>query len=144
MSNYHLAQVNVAHLIAPQGDPRVQDFFDQVPSVNALAESSPGFVWRFEGDYPDPMIAFNLSVWESIEDLRAFVYRTAHVDVLRRKDEWFTEMQTPHMALWWQPAGDYPSASQALTRLENLTRHGDSQKAFRFSSPFPKPSPRFD
>lgn len=135
-----LAQVNIAQLIAPYGDPRVAGFFEQVPQVNELAEASDGFVWRYEGDYPDPLIAFNMSVWKSLEDLRHFVYRSAHVHVLRRKQEWFSPMSSPHMALWWIDENHLPTPSEGLARLATLEANGPSVDSFTFANPF-KPRP---
>jgi hypothetical protein len=131
-----LAQVNIAQLIAPQGDPMVAGFFEQVPQVNKLAEASDGFVWRYEGDYPDPLIAFNMSVWSSLEDLRLFVYRSAHVHVLRRKQEWFTPMPSAHMALWWIDDNHLPTPDEGLAKLAMLNTNGPSINSFTFSNPF--------
>ena len=138
-SKFHLAQVNIAHLIAPQGDPRVQSFFDNVPRINALAESSMGFVWRYEGDYPDPLVAFNMSVWESMQALRDYVYRSDHVEIFRRKDEWMQTLHTPHLAMWWIPVGSIPTVQEGLDKLAHLEQHGASSEAFTFSDRFPAP-----
>lgn len=138
-SNYHLAQINIAHLIAPEGDPRVQSFFDNVPRINELAEASPGFIWRYEGDYPDPTIAFNMSVWESMETLQNYVYRSAHVEIFRRREEWMHKMTDPHLAMWWIPVGSLPSVEEGLNKLSHLKEHGPSLEAFTFSERFPAP-----
>lgn len=135
-----LAQVNIAKLVAPEGDPLVADFFEQVPQVNALAEASDGFIWRYEGDYPDPLIAFNMSVWKSLEDLRHFVYQSAHVHVLRRKQEWFSAMSSAHMALWWIDENHLPTTDDALAKLKSLDANGPSVDSFTFANPF-KPQP---
>lgn len=135
-----LAQVNIAKLVAPHGDPRVAGFFNQVPRINELAEASDGFIWRYEGDYPDPLIAFNMSVWKSLEDLRHFVYRSAHVHVLRRKQEWFSPMSSAHMALWWIDENHRPTTDDALAKLESLDTNGPNVDSFTFANPF-KPRP---
>lgn len=136
MSNYHLAQINIAQLIAPEGDPRVVDFFANVPRINELAENSPGFIWRFEGDYPDPGVAFNMSVWDSIESLNEFAYRSAHVDIFRRREEWFSPMTSNHMALWWVEKGHLPSVENGLEKLKYLDANGPSALAFTFKQRF--------
>lgn len=140
MNNYQVAQVNIAHLIAPEGDPIVADFFANVPRINLLAESSPGFIWRYEGDYPDPSVAFNLSVWESVESLSEFAYRSAHVDIFRRRNEWFKTMPNNHMALWWVAPGHLPSVEESLEKLKLLDEHGPSEQAFTFKTRFAMPS----
>ncbi len=139
MQDHQLAQVNIAHLVAPQDDPAVQGFFDLVPEINALAESSAGYIWRFEGDYPDPTVAFNLSVWESIEALQAFVYRSAHVEVFRRRSEWFNASSEAHLAMWWIEAGHIPSRAEAIGRLKYLQTHGPSEQAFDFTHRYSPP-----
>lgn len=131
-----LAQVNIAQLVAPEGDPRVADFFNQVPQINALAEASDGYIWRYDGDYPEPLIAFNMSVWKSLEDLRLFVYRSAHVHVLRRKQEWFTPMSSAHMALWWIDENHLPTPKEGLAKLELLNTNGPTIDAFTFAQHF--------
>jgi hypothetical protein len=145
---WRLAQVNIGRLRAPIGSPEVQDFVDNLARINALAEAQPGFVWRLvgEGDdatdiraFDDPLLAINLSVWESVEALAAFVYRTAHRDVLRRRREWFHEMEH-YMALWWIPADHRPSPAEAAERLERLRRLGPSREAFTFQALFAAPA----
>ena len=102
MTQFHLVQVNVARLLAPEGDPKVAGFFDNIDRINASAESSEGFVWRYTGDYePDPMIVYNASIWESLEHLSRFVYRSDHLSIFRQRESWFAPMDKPSMALWW-------------------------------------------
>jgi hypothetical protein len=136
METYQIAQVNIAHLIAPEGDPLVSGFFDNIDRINHLAESSDGFVWRYEGDYPDPLLAFNLSVWQSIEQLSQFVYRSAHVEIFRDRQNWFQAMDKNHMALWWVRAGQRPSVEDSLQRLATLDKNGPSAEAFTFKQRF--------
>lgn len=147
--SYHLAQVNIARFRKPAEDPVNADFMGNLDRVNALAEASPGFVWRLTGDgndaidlkaFDDPNIAINLSVWDGIDALAAFVYRNLdHRGVMRRRREWFEE--TPvYMALWWIPAGATPTISEAKERLALLEAHGASPEAFTFRQPFPPPS----
>ena len=142
MPYYQLAQVNIAQLQVPEGNPQVQEFFDNLDRINRLAETADGFVWRFEGDYPaDPMLVFNISVWESIEQLTEFVYRTAHVEFFRQRRNWFTPLETSHLALWWIRAGQQPGHQEALLRLRLLDQHGPGQQAFTFAERFAAPAP---
>ncbi|TGG95067.1 DUF3291 domain-containing protein [Natronospirillum operosum] len=147
MSKYQLAQLNIARLLAPLDSPQLADFVANLDRINALAESSPGFVWRLqteEGDatsidyFGDDKIV-NMSVWESIEALHDYVYRSAHVEVLRRKKEWFHTMAEAHMVLWWVPAGHLPSIEEAAVKLALFNEQGPTEQAFSFKQPFPAP-----
>ena len=143
MTTQHLAHVNVATLKHPKGDPRVQPFFDAVPEINALAESSPGFVWRLTdeaeearapGIFGEDNLAIALSVWESVAALEAFVYRSAHGGFLRQRAEWFVPRATANKALWWVPVGTEPTIVEAKHRLQWLTLNGPGDVAFDFST----------
>ena len=149
MPNYHLAQINIGRILAPIDDPIMADFVAQLAPINALAEQSPGFVWRLQtedGDatsikvYDDDMIIINLTVWKSVETLRQFVYKSAHNRVLRDRQRWFEKFDGPYYALWWVPAGHLPDPNEGKSRLDYLLEHGDSAHAFSFKSVFPKPS----
>jgi hypothetical protein len=144
----HLVQLNVATLVAPQGDPRVAPFFDNLDRINRLGDSSPGFVWRLQDDsdaggatdlkfFDDPLRIVNLTVWESVEALRAFTYRTEHVEFLRRRREFFLPAEGPHLVLWWVPDRHIPTVAEAMERLELLAAGGPSDKAFTFATVFP-------
>ncbi|MFC4565674.1 DUF3291 domain-containing protein [Nocardiopsis mangrovi] len=149
--SYHLAQVNIGTFIHPLDDPRTAGFADMLAPVNALAEASPGFVWRLVGDggtdatslrpYGDgaPDTLINLSVWESMESLWEFTYRTEHIDLLRRRREWFVHMKEVHAALWWVPAGHLPTVGEAVERLALLRGGGPTAEAFTFRDAFPPP-----
>jgi hypothetical protein len=150
MSKYHLAQINIARMLAPIDNPVMMDFVSQLPSVNALADQSPGFVWRLQSDsgdatsikvYDDDMIIINLTVWETPEALKEFVYKGAHSGVLRDRKRWFEKLDGPYYALWWIPAGHIPTAEEAKERLEHLRAHGDTSYAFSFKNLFPAPEP---
>ena len=147
--DYHLAQVNIARFRKPVEDPVNADFLNALDRVNALAESSPGFVWRLTGEgndatdlkaFDDPNMAINMSVWESLEALGAFVYRNSeHRSVMRRRREWFEE--TPvYMALWWTPKGRLPTVEDARAKLALLEERGPTAEAFTFREPFPAPA----
>lgn len=136
----HLAQVNIATIRAPVGDPVVAEFVDNLDRINALADTAPGFVWRLQTDegnatsihaFPDPMLLVNMSVWESVEALQEYVYRSEHRDFVKRRREWFVDGST-QLALWWVPAGEIPTLDDAKRRLAFLATHGPSPYAFRF------------
>ena len=149
MAAHHLAQVNVATLLAPLDSPELAGFVAQLEPINALADQSPGFVWRLQtedGDatairpYEDDRVMVNLSVWASLEALRTFVYASQHLDVMRHRRQWFHRMADPYLALWWVPAGTIPTVAEAKERLELLERRGPSPDAFTFRTPFPEPA----
>ncbi len=136
----HIAELNIARALAPIDSPLLDDFNAALDPINALADRTPGFVWRLQTDdgnatairpfEDDPMIV-NLSVWESIDALAGFVYRSDHVSVMRRRREWFERIRV-FMVLWWVPAGHTPSVDEALARLEHLREHGPTPHAFTF------------
>lgn len=122
-------------LRAPIDSPEIRDFVAALDPVNRLADESPGFVWRLKAEpgdttHVDENLVLNMSVWESYEDLHAFVYRTGHGVFLRRRLEWFERMEAPITALWWVPEGELPTVDDALARLEHLREHGPAPHAF--------------
>jgi len=143
---HHLAVFNIARLSAPLDSPQLRGFVDGLDHINALGEQSPGFVWRYAVDgtnnataarpLGDEDIIVNFGVWESRDQLWDFVYRTEHLDFLRRRREWFLHMAEPYLVLWWIPAGYIPAISEALEKLEQLRRAGPSPAAFTFREPF--------
>jgi hypothetical protein len=144
----HLAQINIARMVAPLDDPLMAGFVAQLDRINAIADSSPGFVWRFqtpEGNatalrpYADDRILVNFSVWESLADLRAFVFNSQHRDVLRQRRLWFARLDDAATALWWVPRGHTPSLDESKERLDHLRTHGETQFAFSFLRPYPAP-----
>ena len=146
-AGFHLAQINIGRIVAPTDSPVLKDFMDNLDRINALAEAQPGFVWRLVGEgndatdiqaFDDPMMLLNMSVWESLDQLAAFVYRTAHRDIMRRRREWFHPVET-YMALWWVPAGHRPTPAEGIARLELLKAMGPTPEAFSFRQPFPAP-----
>jgi hypothetical protein len=147
-ARYHLAQVNIARILAPLTDPVMADFVANLEPVNAIADGRAGFVWRLqtdEGDatglrpYDDDRIIINLSVWADLASLSDFVYGGAHADVLKRRREWFERLTDVYIALWWVPAGHHPSVAEAVARLEYLKLHGPSPEAFTFREFYPAP-----
>ena len=147
MSNYQLAQLNIATLKAPLDSPELKDFVDNLDRINALAETSAGFVWRLVGDGNDATslrpfgddIIVNMSVWRDVEALKDFAYRSGHVEIMRRRREWFTRMVEAYMVLWWVPAGHEPTLAEAAARLELLRRQGPTPGAFNFGEAYPAP-----
>jgi hypothetical protein len=144
--DFHLAQFNVALLRSPLDSPELADFVARLPEINALAESAPGYVWRLQDEsgnatqihaYHDEMIVINLSVWETPEALWDFAYRTAHLDLMRRRREWFFSATEPYLVLWWVPAGELPNLDDAKHRLELLRAHGPTPEAFTFRQQYP-------
>jgi len=145
MRNVHLAQVNIGRVRAPLEDPIMQGFVDRLADLNALADASPGFVWRLQTDagnatyfrpYPeDDRLLMNMSVWESVDALKVYVYKTGHAEVLKHRHSWFEPMSV-YLALWWVPAGHRPSIDEAKKRLGHLEAHGPSQFAFTFKTIF--------
>ncbi|WP_299443077.1 DUF3291 domain-containing protein [uncultured Aquimarina sp.] len=140
-----LAQVNIAEMLAPINDPIMEDFVNNLDRINELAEQSDGFVWRLKGDegnataitvFDNLFLIINMSVWESIETLFDFVYKTAHSDILKRKKEWFHKMPRMHMAFWYVENGHEPSPEEAKERLYYLQEYGETPYAFTFKSKF--------
>ncbi|MEW2588727.1 DUF3291 domain-containing protein [Streptomyces virginiae] len=142
---FHLAQVNVATLLHPIDDPRIAPFVELLDPVNAAADAAPGFVWRLveEGEADatglrpaGEDVIVNLSVWETQEALWDFAYRSGHLEVMRRRRDWFERHVEAHMVLWWVPAGHLPTVDEALERLSDLRAHGPSPRAFTFASSY--------
>lgn len=145
---HHLAQVNIAKAKAPLDTPTMKGFVDQLDHINKLAEMSPGFVWRLQtedGDatalkiFEDELIIVNMSLWESFESLKNYVYSGDHLAVLKNKKNWFEKPDSPILALWWVPAGQAPTVESAKLALETLKEKGSSPDAFTFAKPFPAP-----
>ncbi len=149
MSQFHLAEINIARLREPEGHPQVADFFAMLDSVNAEAEAAPGFVWRLAGEdanaeadavFGDPLLAINMSVWETLEQLMVFVYRNpVHLEAFRRRRDWFEKMDV-YLAMWWVPAGHIPTPAEAKQKLEHLAIHGSTAEAFTFRERVPAPT----
>ena len=146
--DYHLAQINIGRLVAPIDDPQIAGFVAQLDPINAVAEASPGFVWRLKSDSgnatdiaynDDPFVIVNMSVWESIAALRDYVYRSQHTGVLKDRAKGFEKMEKPHYCLWWIPVGHVPTVAEGRARLEHYQLHGPTQHSFWFSKLFPQP-----
>lgn len=145
---WHLAQINVGNMVAPQGDPRVAPFFEALDRINADADRSPGFVWRLQSDSgnatdirptDDPLFLVNMSVWTDADSLFAYVYRSAHTREMAKRREYFHRFGGAHQALCWIRAGTIPSVDDGLSRLWRLDRFGPTAQAFTFKNVFPRP-----
>jgi len=143
---HHLAQINIGRLIAPVDDPKIAEFVAQLDPVNALADTAPGFVWRLQSSSgnatdivynDDPFVIVNMSVWESVEALRDFVYKSNHLDVLRDRAKWFEIMEKPHYCLWWIPSTHIPTVADGRERLEHYQQYGATPFSFWFSKLYP-------
>jgi Domain of unknown function (DUF3291) len=147
-TDWQIAQINVGRLAAERGDPLVASFFDALDRINALADTSPSFIWRLQdeaGDATnisptaDPRFIVNMSVWTDADALFAFVYRSAHTPVMARRRDYFAPFDGAYQALWWVPAGHIPTIDEGLSRLWRLDRYGPTADAFTFKARFPAP-----
>ena len=146
---HHIAQLNVGILRAHRDDPLIAGFMAALEPINAIADASPGFIWRLETPegnatalrpFEDDRILVNMSVWESIEALDAFTYRSSHTGIMRQRRDWFERFEGRYMVLWWVPAGHIPGVEEAQARLAILERDGPTPVAFTFRDRFPAPA----
>jgi hypothetical protein len=148
MAGWELAQFNIALMKQPLDSPEMADFAASIDRINALADACPGFVWRFQSDEGNATAyrpfgertLVNLSVWRDVESLSAYVYQSAHAQVMRRRREWFDHMQEAFTVLWWVPQGRRPGLEEAGDRLAMLRKDGAGPSAFSFRQPFPAPA----
>jgi Domain of unknown function (DUF3291) len=149
MSQFQIAQINIGRIKGVRiDDPIMKEFVDNLETVNKLAESSNGFVWRLKDEnnnatsinpYNDEQIIINVSVWATIQDLEHFVYKTFHTDFLRRRKEWFQSFGKAYTAMWWVPEGQFPTIEEATEKLDYLQKNGPSAVVFDFKNKFPHP-----
>ena len=147
MSKFELAQLNIAVLKAPLESPVMAEFVANLDRINAVAEAAPGFVWRLQTDDGDatalrPLgenVLVNMSVWRDVAALNHYVYKSAHVEVMRRRKEWFERMAPAYLVLWWVPRGHRPTIEEAKRRLDLLRADGPTPRAFHFRSAFLAP-----
>ena len=145
MRQFHIAQLNTAHMRAPLDAPLMAGFAQQLDAINALADAHPGFVWRLTGEDPnDPAIRslgenrlVNISVWRDIASQSVYACRSAHAAALRRRGDWFFSQSQASLVLWWVEAGSIPSIAEAVGRLMHLRAHGPTARAFGFGEQFP-------
>ncbi len=146
MKKYHIAQVNIGRIRGPLDSAMMHGFMSQLDALNALADRSPGFVWRLQTDTgnatyfrpyeDDDRVLLNMSVWESIEALKHYTYKTVHAEVLRERHAWFEKFELSYLALWWVPIGHVPGIDEAKKRLAHLDAHGPTEFAFTFKKTF--------
>jgi heme-degrading monooxygenase HmoA len=145
---HHLAQVNIALPREPLTSPLLAGFVAALDRVNALADASPGFIWRLQteaGDatavhgFEDDRLIINLTVWESVEAMADFVFRSAHAEVMRRRRSWFEQLREAYTVLWWVPAGHVPTVQEAEERLARLRALGPTPEAFSLREPYGPP-----
>ncbi|CAL2095078.1 conserved protein of unknown function [Tenacibaculum sp. 190524A02b] len=146
---YQLAQINIGRIVGVNmEDPIMKEFVDNLDKVNELAEGSEGFVWRLKDEsnnaasfnpYNDEQVIINISVWETVEALENFTYKTFHTDFLKRRKEWFQKYGKAHYALWWIKEGEFPTVEEAIEKLDYFQKNGASEKAFDFRKRFSKP-----
>lgn len=145
MVTYQLAQLNIARMLAPIDSEIMSGFVARLDEINALAEAAEGFVWRLQtpaGDatslrpFDDDMLIVNMSVWESIDALHHYTYKTAHVELIRDRKAWFSVMGEPHMVLWWVREGHIPTVEEAKMKRDLLIAEGPTPQAFTFAKRF--------
>jgi hypothetical protein len=148
MSQYELAQLNIGLIKGTMDSPIMADFAANLGRINALADESPGFVWRLQTEDGDATgirpfeadnMLVNISVWRDVASLGEYVYSSAHVAIMRRRREWFERMQEIYLVLWWVPKGHRPSVAEALAKLAVLRSKGPSPEAFTFRQAFAPP-----
>ena len=145
MAAYQIAQINIGRTLYPMDDPRIAEFADNLDKINALAEETEGFVWRLKTDegnatsiqaFDDPMLLVNMSVWENIEALYRYAYKSEHADFFAKRRLWFGKLEMPSPVLWWIPAGHIPTVEEAKERVQYLAENDVSPYAFNFKKRF--------
>jgi len=149
MTEYQIAEINVARMRGVNiNDPIMKEFVDNLDKVNALAESSKGFIWRLKDEsnnatnlnpFNDEQVIINISVWQSIETLENFIYKTFHTEFLKRRKEWFQSYGKAYTAMWWTPKGQYPAIQEAIEKLDYYQKNGPSELVFDFRNKYLPP-----
>ncbi len=148
MKKHHLAQVNIAQAKDEMDTNVMKGFVSRLDEINAIADNSPGFIWRLQSEsgdstsfrvFDDSLLLVNLSVWKNLEDLKSFVYKSRHVELIRDREAWFDKLKSVHQVLWWIPIGHIPTPEEAKDKLKYLRKNGPSQEAFTFGSAFEQP-----
>lgn len=139
--DYHIAQLNLAKAKYPLDDPRMKGFVDLLETVNKEGENSPGFIWILKDEtgtavnfnlFNDPSLLINLTVWENLEELKAFIYNGNHAKAFMQRRDWFEPLGKEHLALWWVPEGHIPTLEEAKQKMEKLWAEGPSAEVFTF------------
>lgn len=148
MTSYQLAQINIAAMKTTFDDPVMSGFVGRLDEINTLAQRSPGFVWRLmvdpsETGYSDitgeTNVLVNMSVWETLDDLKNYVFQSRHLELMKAKKKWFNKMQDMHLALWWIPAGHIPDVQEGAGKLRLIRQEGPTAAAFSFAQSFDTP-----
>ncbi len=148
MATYHLAQINIALAKEEMDSEIMHGFVSRLDEINAEADKADGFVWRLQSDqgdstairvFDEPLLLVNMSVWESVEAMKDFVYKSGHVELIRDRHAWFNKYVDAHQALWWIPEGHIPTIEEAKEKLEAIQKDGPKAAAFHFGKHFPKP-----
>lgn len=147
MKKFQLAQINIAKAKAAMDSAIMKGFVDRLDEINELADRSPGFVWRLKAEagdttisaFEDPSFIVNMSVWQDLESLKHYVYKSVHIQLLKEKNSWFDKMSEAHQVLWWVPVGHIPSVAEGKERLEYIQQHGATEFGFNFARNFPAP-----
>ena len=146
---YQIAQINIAQAKADKDSEVMSGFIARLDEIHTLADNAPGFVWRLETEdgedgsvsvFNDPLLLINMSVWQDIDSLRAFVYKSIHIELLQNRDAWFDKMGEMHQTLWWVPAGHIPSIQEGKDKLDLIRELGPTTDAFTFGKKFPSPN----
>ena len=145
MVNHHLAQLNIAKMKYPIDSDDMSEFVDNLDRINALAEQSSGYVWRLQTDEGDARgidlfgsdVLVNMSLWQDVESLHQYVYKTAHAEVMSRRKEWFDRMTEAYTVLWWIPDDRYPTLEESAEKLELLKLKGPTEGAFTIKQHYP-------
>jgi len=148
---FHLAQVNIARLLAPLGSEQMAGFVAALGPVNATADDAPGFIWRLKDEEAGDAtsiegfawdaaghigVIVNMSVWTDMDRLTEYVYSPLHREALRQRRQWFAAVDEPTTACWWVPAGHVPSVGEAEDRVRHLREHGPTPHAFTLKRHF--------
>ena len=155
-TEFQLAQANIARTRGSFDSPTMAGLVARIDEMNTLAESCDGFVWRQPGaevtaealfafeqhhsPFETDRVFYNMSVWESVEALRNYVYKTSHAEMLRAKDDWIDDSDEPALVLWWIPAGTIPTIAESAKRWQMLRAEGPTEAAFTMSRLFPAPT----
>jgi hypothetical protein len=153
MSDFQLAQYNIGRIRSPLDHPELIEFVAALEPINAIAEASPGFVWRLTSEegqsssyvevegIDDPLLIVNYSIWEDLDSLMHFVHKSGHIAYLRRRGEWFERSEEATSVAWWIPAGTIPEVGEAHRRLLHLREKGPTQAGWPLTKAWPKPGP---
>jgi len=148
MATFYIAQVNIAQAKADMASDLMQGFVSRLDEINTLADRADGFIWRLKEDsgsatairvFDDPLLLINMSVWENLDALKHYVYKSLHVELIKDRDAWFNKLGQSHQALWWIPVGHIPNVEEAQKKLECIRKFGPSAEAFTFAKPHPMP-----